>query len=740
MGGKSKKTTIGYWYALGLHMGLCRGPVDEVVEVQVGEKRAYKGSLSADSTGFTSIRVNKRGLFGGEKREGGLDGTLHILFGKADMQRHAGLTRMLGGLVPAFRGVTTAFWDGWLSAMNPYLKHWSFRVRRTTEGWENGCWYPEKAAIWMDNGQIKAMNPAHILYQVYTDTRMGRGLPPSFMDDASWRAVADKLHAEGFGLCLKWTRQDTIDAFGQIVLNHIGGGVHVDRQSGKIKIMLIRDDYNPAALPLFDADSGLLEVEEFESMTLLAAPNEIIVKFVSPADGKEREVRARNAASLAVTDGAVISETREYPGIPTSEIAGRVALRDLKITSGGLKKCNLKLDRRAALLVPGDVFRISAPELGITNMILRAGRVEYGEGTDGTVTIEAIQDVFGMPSASYHTDEESGYVPPEFIPRAAPDSAVFDSPYREILRAVGANEARLLDVHASFVGAVAESPGGLHEGYDVATRTGNAPFTVNAEFQGTFCPVAELASALTITATTATLPAGSFIPPEATGEAALIGEEIVRVVSFNEATGVISLGRGCLDTVPQAHDAGTRIWFYGAHDDLGYCATEYAAGTNAQVKLLTRMTNGERLAEGSAPTVSLLLTGRQGRPYPPGSFRINGQAYPASITLNQFAASMQITWAHRDRLLQADLLVDTLSGSMGPEPGTTYRLRITDDAGAVVADVSGLTGTSWTWQFPPINLQSPGSHLPTGAHTFLLESIRDGVTSYQRHEWTVVFP
>lgn len=119
-------------------------------------------------------------------------------------------------------------------------------------------WYPEKQFIWLADGQIKAMNPAHILYLVYTG-RDFRGLARTRMDEASWRAAADKLYAEGFGLCFEWTRSDTFANFCETVKSHIGAEVYPNRQTGQISIRLLRDDYNVADLPLFDEDSGLLK-------------------------------------------------------------------------------------------------------------------------------------------------------------------------------------------------------------------------------------------------------------------------------------------------------------------------------------------------------------------------------------------------------------------------------------------------------------------------------------------------
>ncbi|WP_442962600.1 DNA-binding protein [Pseudomonas nitroreducens] len=69
------------------------------------------------------------------KGEGGLDGTLDLMFGEEDQELGsipAKLRAMLGGLVPAFRGISTGFYSGLITAMNPYqgevtIELWSER-------------------------------------------------------------------------------------------------------------------------------------------------------------------------------------------------------------------------------------------------------------------------------------------------------------------------------------------------------------------------------------------------------------------------------------------------------------------------------------------------------------------------------------------------------------------------------------------------------------------------------------
>ena len=79
MGGSSKSQTVGYRYYLGMHLAICHGPVDAITEIQVGERQAWSGNLTASGR----ITVNMPELFGGEKREGGISGAIDAAFGQA---------------------------------------------------------------------------------------------------------------------------------------------------------------------------------------------------------------------------------------------------------------------------------------------------------------------------------------------------------------------------------------------------------------------------------------------------------------------------------------------------------------------------------------------------------------------------------------------------------------------------------------------------------------------------------
>lgn len=134
---------IGYKYFFGIHMGIGRGPVDELCQIKVGDRTAWAGSVKENTT----ITINKPNLFGGDAKEGGIVGSLDVMMGGPTQTASTGLRAMLGDTLPGFRRVFTAFYNGVVSVNNPYPKAWKFRQRRVLQGWDGPVFLPEFALI-----------------------------------------------------------------------------------------------------------------------------------------------------------------------------------------------------------------------------------------------------------------------------------------------------------------------------------------------------------------------------------------------------------------------------------------------------------------------------------------------------------------------------------------------------------------------------------------------------------------
>ncbi|AAQ63343.1 tail protein [Burkholderia phage BcepNazgul] len=716
-GGKSGDTVIGYRYYFGIHAALCRGPVDELVAITVGDLTAWAGSVSTSG----QIYINSPELFGGDKKEGGIQGNADIMMGEATQQVNPRLAAMLGGIVPAFRGVFTVFFDGLICAMNPYPKAWKFRVRRSIQGWDGPVFYPEKATIQMANQTIKAMNPAHIIYECATNREWGRGFPRELIDEQSFTDAANKLCSECFGLCIRWNRQDDLDAFVQQVLNHIGGAIYFDRKTAKLTLRLIRSDYDPATIPHFDYTSGLLNISQ-DGNSSDTSRNEQIVTYHDPITDEDKQVRAQNVGNMRAV-GAMYSVTTAYPAIPTADLAMRVAMRDLKSNGTPLKRFTLTLDRRAAKLAPTDVFSISVPQLGIENMILRAGKIQAGRYEEGSFQITAVQDIFGLPSTTYVEAEPGQYVPPNRTPVAPAVYRTTEATYRDLVRQLSPADLAQVPADSGTFVAVARKPNIFSLSYQVWDDPGitNTYRKVNT---AAFTPLVVLSQPLGQFDTTLRFDDNEDTDLIEPGMAAIIGDEIIEVVSYDIGTKLVTIRRGCVDTLPAAHLRNDIVWVYD--DYFGADPSEFSEGMQIAVQFRTQTTSSV-LQANAAPTSTIEIVARQNMPYPPGNLKLNGQRY---AEVSSVRGDLIFTWAHRDRIAQQDKLVAHEDVSVGPETGVTYNIRIYDSANTLIVQQTGITADTYT--FP----EAAVGHGQGATLRAEVESTRSGITCYQKYDFT----
>ncbi len=572
---------IGYRYYFDIHMGVGRGPHDELIEVRIGDKAAWRGSVTTN----TQVTIDAGNLFGGDKQEGGVAGTLDVLMGGPTQIAPSSMTSVFGAQ-PGFRRMMTLFFSGQISANNPYPKRWAFRTRRVLQGWDGDVWYPETAVINLtrtvseaeisvpsgtssvefseiingsqrgsgtytlklggltgtvtavslvqdyyaandDSGYsytetltegvdytvsgnvitflaavdpatmfvyttvkytatvtlagagegglgdtlIKAMNPAHVIYEALTNREWGRGLSRTKLNDDAFRLAADVLLAEGFGFCRRWSRRDEIQVFIQSVLDQIGAVLYEDR-SGLLTLRLIRDDYKQTALTLFDSENGLLEISEATVSAPTKMINEVRVTYRDPVTNEDRVVRASNLAALQASGGSINVLSKEYPGIPTAEIASRVAKRDLKASAPGLRRFSLTLDRRGYSLYPGGVVRIQDLQRNIPDMVLRIATIDYGTLRDGKIKVTAVQDVFGTPIQGFTVIGPPTWTPPNSKPCVG-DYKLYELPYRTLYRRLSTADFNVVEDTSAYLGLALQQGNPLNLSTDVAVRSGS---------------------------------------------------------------------------------------------------------------------------------------------------------------------------------------------------------------------------------------------------------------------------
>lgn len=670
---------IGYKYYVGMHFVLCHGPIDSFLRIGFEKKTAWTGSVKDGQ-----VFIDREELFGDEDAEGGVKARVDFHSGETAQAVNAYLSARLGGDIPAWGGLAYLVWQrpGYVGN-SPSIRPMVFEVKRLPRPLSSG-----KHDI---NGDA---NPAELLYELHISRDWGAGMDPAQLDAASFLAAANTLHAEGLGISMIWDRQGTVQDFAAQILEHIDGLIYADPATGVRKLKLVRQDYTVGTLPLLDA-TNVLALEKFSRGAWDETTNEAVVSYTDRADGfQQRTVTAQDLANQQ-GQNAVISTSLDYQGASNATTAGLIAWRELRMRSQPMAQVTLVVNRFAHAFRPGDPFRLTWPELGITDMVFRVARVRYGELLEGRIQLDAVQDLFATDASIYAPTPATGWQSPSQAPAAAPNAAVLEAPYWWI-----AGDPTVTDKTTGNLITVAQRPGGDVDGYEIWTRRAAQAFAMRG-LAGGFTPTGVLVSALPLaTSSTLTLTSGVDLDllegaDRARGETLLLVDsewmayDPAAVTDNGDGTYTFTgVWRGVLDTVPAAHSAGARVWLLA--EASGTTADSYPATDSVDVRMLTITSQGT-LPLASAPILSKTFTQRPSRPYPPANVKVNGVAYPSAIL-----GAYTLTWAHRDRLAQQDVIVQT-AASIGPETGTTYTLRLYGELDTLLRTETGLTGTSYTW-------------------------------------------
>lgn len=558
------------------------------------------------------------------------------------------------------------------------------------------------------------MNPAHIIYFALTATEM-QGEPIATVNDASFRAAADLFYAEGFGLCPRYNpATQTPDDFIARICGIAGATLSRSRVDGQYYLIPRRGVHDLESLPILE-DDDILEYEE-EPSDPLEAVNQVTVEWFDPVNKQKRTTSPIQALGAIQALGGVVAESLSYPEIPVEGLALRVGGRDLGQKATPLKRFRLTTNRVPYAWRAGDYFRLQAPRRGIADMVCEVGEVDAGTPRSGTMRLVAIQDVSRMPTSVYVEAEPGIDTSPSPIPAVPPAQQLIEAPYVDLAGDLPAGELAALAADAGFVLAVAARP---TSGINYTLYTAAAGEDLTDQGTGDWCPTALVveAGARNPGQTDFTLEQGFDLARVEVGSAALWGDEVVRIDAIDAGALTVTFGRACADTTPGLHAAGERIWFYDAW--AASDRREYAGGETVSAKLRTR-TSSQLLDATLAPTLSLDLDERAIRPYPPGGLTITDVVTPNAVNPAECFGEITVNWVHRDRLLQADQLVDAAAAGIGPEAGTTYTVRIyLNDV--IEETESGISGTSSTPYTPSGN----------GLVRVEVEANRDGYASWQ---------
>jgi hypothetical protein len=400
-----------------------------------------------------------------------------------------------------------------------------------------------------------------------------------------------------------------------------------------------------------------------------------------------------------------------------------------------LARATVSVIPEVSLVYPGEQVALSWDQYGLQSLKMRVIRVTYGGVNKDEVVLDLIEDVFGLPDNSYIDPTDIEWTYPVSQPSAASYVRIQEAPYFFVYHEVFSGKDFLFsgfeEEDTWYAQILASSSSS--DTIDYGVYKGAQEIYLG---RGSLVDRSELTEDLGKSEVSwLNVENLSFVNDTEIGDFLQIGDvELCTVKSKDLTNSRLEVYRGVLDTTPQEHPSGTTL--RSANRILGtVVGGEYLNSQTASFKLTPKTLAGE-LEVSNSPTYSGTNQYRDSAPYPPGRFRINSLSYPDTGIIDD----LTISWAHRDRTQQLDKnnIVVQSATSVGPETGTTYTLRFSSD-GALLREVSGLTGTSYSYLRTDENQDKIDAGKPEQSPVFIeLYSVRDGKESFTRHSWTAI--
>ncbi len=254
-------------------------------------------------------------------------------------------------------------------------------------------------------------NPAEVLYDILTHKGYGIGRDPAQLDLDSFTACAETLREEeitdsktGFGISVTLTRPTDAGQVIRDILRTIDATLCTNPVTGKLRLKLIRPDYDVDDLIHLNASntSGV----KYSPNTWKETINEVRVtyrRFINSDDKRgfvDDVITDQDLANYQAT-GRIRSLAVDLPYITDPDVAALAAARIRRAYSVPLARYSWNMNREGFALMQGDAVVAEELAFGVQDLVLRVTNINYGSLEDGQITVEGVQDVFSVTRPTY---------------------------------------------------------------------------------------------------------------------------------------------------------------------------------------------------------------------------------------------------------------------------------------------------------------------------------------------------
>lgn len=239
-------------------------------------------------------------------------------------------------------------------------------------------------------------NPVDIAASLLCDPWGKHGLVSTdVIHDESFSAARATLEREGLGMSISWEERKTTREMIDDVLVHIDAAFWWEPEDEKWHIKLIRGDYDYSALP--ELGPSNCTVVDFTAATTDGLPNVVCVEYEERDLGYQTvTIPSEDLAASVRQDGDRIEVVKRFPGCKTNAIAKMIAARELAWDGSPRIQCTVHAGRQFQTARPGDVIKLTYPDLQIAGKAMRVVDVSLGLATDNHVILTLVEDVFSI--------------------------------------------------------------------------------------------------------------------------------------------------------------------------------------------------------------------------------------------------------------------------------------------------------------------------------------------------------
>lgn len=741
--GRNLKTTMqkGFKYYLGYQQLVCwSAPGMRLRVVYLGQNKVWEGDVSRESLNGQPfvIKINDDELFGGPDEGGGFSGELHVYLGGENQmpdpwmvqQMHADTVQEeLRGLTPAYRPFVS------IVVPTAYVG----KQATIPETWVELQYCPNGLGL----GQIdEDANPAELLHEIHVNSDWGLSESQELLDLDSLITVGQKLKTEKLGLAVPISQTGQARSIVDSICEHVNMVRYIDPRTGKLVYKLIRDDYDAATIPIINEKN--CNSVNYSRLDWYETISEISVSYTDrQANYEQSSISDNDPANIEINNGAKTTKSYDYSYFTNAENALWAVKRELRQQGYPLASVTIEGNRTLAAYRTGEVLCLNWPPYGITNMLIRITEIDIGDFIDGSVKIEAIEDVFGLEKTEFGFSGSTEWKYGANYPSGVQYLNYMELPWE------------LQQEKDSFVVAMAVRPDAKTMLWQVWRKQGEEWEKTSAMTQWT--AAGRLSHSLDKFGAAEDLDGfevedlggidelpqdpDNIVTARKGGNILVIGSEIMAYSTLvqlpNGHFQVKGIIRGIFDTVPVDHAPGEVIYFLepGTYTNVLLDDPVAQAGLTSSGTYNITTASGDADEEFDPKKARSITTYRRSeRPNPPGCFRMSAHLMNNEVNTETLVGDLQLTWVPRSKLtfgaVSQDDQVNYWSGLAFEAPeGMDYIMRIYVGTEMVATYAEVEPHFTYTWA-----QRCRNSRNLTDQTRIVLRSRMNGLESHQAQE------